>query len=314
MSLPVKQLLKLGEKQLKDAGVADAEIDAKDLFCHMMGMTRTGLIMMWQDVMQDNQCEAYFNLVEERCIRKPMQHITGTQEFMGLTFKVNEKVLIPRQDTETMVEDFIELFQKSMIRGESYGKQGERGSEVLDLCCGSGAIGISIAKNCPGAKVTMSDVSKEAVDIAKENCKSNQCKSVKVIDSDMFQNLKGRFSNKRFDYIISNPPYIERDVIRTLEPEVRDYEPQIALDGGEDGLRFYRIIGEEAPKHLNKRGILMLEIGYNQKEDVTDILKQTDQFENIQCYKDLAGKDRIVVATLVEQSKKKEKKVEEEKQ
>lgn len=305
MSLPVIQLLKLGQKQLEDAGIKDAEIDAKELFCHMMGIDRTGLIMMWQDVLQDNQCEVYFDLVQERCTRKPLQHIVGSQEFMGLTFKVNDKVLIPRQDTETMVEHFFTLFKEGTINGEKYGGDEKRGSDVLDLCCGSGAIGVSIAKNFPEAKVTMTDVSKEAATIAKENASANGCKSVKVMESDMFSGLKGRFSNKRYDYIISNPPYIERDVIRTLEPEVRDYEPHMALDGGEDGLRFYRTIAENAPDHLNKNGILMMEIGYNQKDAVTKILEDSGCFENVLCLKDLTGKDRIVVASLITQEKKK---------
>ena len=304
MSLPIKELISIGTKQLRDAGVADAEIDAKELYCYMRGMDRTALMLRWQEVMQDNQCEAYFNLIERRASRVPLQHITGRQEFMGLPFEVNEKVLIPRQDTETMVEDALELMEKGTLRGQEYTDGLKRGGDILDLCCGSGAIGISIAKLAKGAHVTCSDLSKDALEVADRNARLNDCKSVKFTESDMFAAFCGRLGKKMFNLIISNPPYIPPSVIEGLEPEVRDHEPMMALDGGADGLDFYRIIAQHAPEHLKKGGVLMLEIGFDQKDAVKGLLQETGRFEKIIGLTDLTGKDRIVCAVLSKKSQK----------
>ena len=298
MSLPLKELISIGAKQLRDAGVADAEIDAKELYCFMQNMDRTALMLRWQEVLQDNQCEAYFDLIERRASRVPLQHITGRQEFMGLPFEVNDKVLIPRQDTETMVEDALELLDKGTLRRQEYTGGLGKGTDVLDLCCGSGAIGISIAKLAKGAHVTCSDLSKEALEVAERNARLNDCKSVKFTESDMFDAFCGRLGKKKFNLIISNPPYIPPSVIEGLEPEVRDHEPMMALDGGEDGLDFYRIIAQQAPEHLKKGGVLMMEIGFDQKEAVKSLLQETGRFEKVVGLTDLTGKDRIIVAIL----------------
>lgn len=298
MSLPLKELISIGAKQLRDAGVADAEIDAKELYCFMQNMDRTALMLRWQEVLQDNQCEAYFDLIERRASRVPLQHITGRQEFMGLPFEVNDKVLIPRQDTETMVEDALELLDKGTLRRQEYTGGLGKGTDVLDLCCGSGAIGISIAKLAKGAHVTCSDLSKEALEVAQRNARLNDCKSVKFTESDMFDAFCGRLGKKKFNLIISNPPYIPPSVIEGLEPEVREHEPMMALDGGEDGLDFYRIIAQQAPEHLKKGGVLMLEIGFDQKDAVKGLLQETGRFEKIVGLTDLTGKDRIIVAIL----------------
>ena len=261
-------------------------------------------MLRWQEVMQDNQCEAYFNLIERRASRVPLQHITGRQEFMGLPFEVNEKVLIPRQDTETMVEDALELMEKGTLRGQEYTDGLKRGGDILDLCCGSGAIGISIAKLAKGAHVTCSDLSKDALEVADRNARLNDCKSVKFTESDMFAAFCGRLGKKKFNLIISNPPYIPPSVIEGLEPEVRDHEPMMALDGGADGLDFYRIIAQHAPEHLKKGGVLMLEIGFDQKDAVKGLLQETGRFEKIIGLTDLTGKDRIVCAVLSKNSQK----------
>lgn len=307
MSLPLKELIKIGQRQLEEAGVADAAIDSKELYCFMMGYDKVSLMMHWQDVLQDNQCEAYFDLIQRRAERVPLQHITEEQEFMGLSFKVNENVLIPRQDTETMVEDAIELAVKGTLRGNEYlqDKGMKAGADILDLCCGSGAIGISLACNIPKAKVTCSDISEEALAVAKENASRNNCK-IKFIQSSMFDSkaFEGTFGKRKYDLIISNPPYIESREIDVLEPEVRDHEPRIALDGGEDGLDFYRRIAAEAWAHLKKNGCLVLEIGYNQKAAVEEILEQTGKYDKITDLTDLTGKDRIIVASLKGEQKK----------
>ncbi len=300
--LPLKELIKIGENQLREAGIADAVRDAKDLYCFMDKLDAVGLMMHWQDVLQDNTCEAYFELIERRAKGEPMQYITGTQEFMGLTFKVNPSVLIPRQDTETMVEDAIEVITKKTLRGEEFCKDTPK--EVLDLCCGSGAIGISLAKLCSKVKVTCSDLSEGALETAKGNAALNDCaKTVKFEQGDLFAPFCGKLGKKKFDMIISNPPYIESEVIPTLQTEVKDHEPMMALDGGMDGLDFYRQIVEEAPNHLKKHGIIMMEIGHNQGEAVCNLLEETEKFEKITCLKDLPGLDRIVAAVLAPKKK-----------
>lgn len=304
MSLPLKELISIGAKQLRDAGVADADIDAKELYCFMQGMNRTDLMLRWQEVLQDNQCEAYFDLIAQRASRMPLQHITGRQEFMGLPFEVNDKVLIPRQDTETMVEDALELMAKGTLRGQAYDDSLKKGGDVLDLCCGSGAIGISIAKLAKGAHVTCSDLSRDAIEMAQKNACLNGCKSVKFVESDMFDAFCGRLGKKKFNMIISNPPYVPPSVIEGLEPEVRDHEPMMALDGGRDGLDFYRIIAAQAPEHLKKGGVLMLEIGFDQREAVQGLIEETGQFEKILGLTDLTGKDRIVAAVLSKKPQK----------
>ncbi|MCI8608388.1 MAG: peptide chain release factor N(5)-glutamine methyltransferase [Firmicutes bacterium] len=298
MSLPLKDLIKIGENQLREAGVKDAAIDAKELFCYLMHMDRTKLMLRWQDVMQDNQCEAYFDLVAKRAARIPVQHIIGTQEFMGLTFFVSDKVLIPRQDTETLVEDALDIISKNKVRNDELPIKPKGSWSILDLGCGSGAIGISLAKLADNVKVTCSDVSQEALTVAEKNAKSLGAKSVKFVNSDMFASFTGKMGNKKFDMIISNPPYICKEVIATLEPEVKKHEPMMALDGGEDGLKFYRIIVDQAPLFLKKSGVVMVEIGHDQMSDVTKLFAASGRFSFVTGLKDLAGRDRIVAAVL----------------
>lgn len=297
MSLPLKELIKIGENQLREAGIMDSARDAKDLYCFLDKLDAVGLMMHWQQILPDNTCEAYFELVERRAGGEPMQYITGVQEFMGLTFNVNPSVLIPRQDTETMVEDALEVLSKGTLRGESFVEK-PNFKDVLDLCTGSGAIGVSIAKLNNNVKVTCSDLSEKALETAKGNALANGLKSVKFEQGDLFEPFRGKLGKKKFDFIISNPPYIESEVIPTLQTEVKDHEPMMALDGGEDGLDFYRQIAQQSPDHLKKGGVIMMEIGYNQGDAVCQLLEETERFEKVICLKDLAQKDRIVAGVL----------------
>ncbi len=303
MSLSVKEILNIGQRRLQDAGVSDADLDCKLLYCFMRNITRTQLILMYQNVLEDRLCDEYFRLIDERASGKPLQYITGTQEFMGLEFDVNESVLIPRQDTETMVEDVISVIKDGALRGESLEGTGRREWDILDLCTGSGAIGISLAKLLTGVKVnvTCSDVSKAALEVARKNAgKLGVSKNIKFAEGDMFASFDGRFKKKKFDLIVSNPPYIESDVIPTLQTEVKDHEPMSALDGGEDGLDFYRIIAGEAGGFLKKRGVLFLEIGCDQGNAVRELLTEAGGYSDIRCLKDLAGRDRIIYAVKAE--------------
>ncbi len=301
MSLSVKEILAIGKRQLEDSGVMDADIDSKTLYCFMTNIDRSKLILEYQNILQDRLCDEYFALLDRRCSGVPIQHILGYQEFMGFDFKVNEHVLIPRQDTETLVEDAISVVTEGKLRGEELTLPKLRDGECLDLCCGSGAIGISMAKLCPNMKITCSDVSSEALAVAKENAQLNQVsKNIKFECGNMFEPFRGRLRNKRFEMIITNPPYIKSDVIPTLQREVKDHEPMLALDGGADGLDFYRLIIDEAPKHLKKGGVLMMEIGHDQREECLGLLEESGHYSQCRGLKDLAGRDRIIFATVTE--------------
>lgn len=288
MSLVVKDLVKMGETQLKKAGCPEPKLDAELLYCHMKGIDRTEFIMEWSDVMEDRICEQYFDLIAIRATRRPLQHIIGTQDFMGMTFGVREDVLIPRHDTETVVEKAEEIIKGNKVK------------TVLDLCCGSGIIGISLARRNPGLKVTATDSSAAAKALTESNTKRNGVK-INVLIGDLFTPL-GR---KRFDMIVSNPPYIPREVIGTLADEVRRFEPQDALDGGPSGLDFYHRIIKDAPEHLKKDGWLVLEIGHDQAKAVTAMMEETGAYDEIAVYKDLAGHDRTVAVQLAGKKKAK---------
>lgn len=298
MSVPLREAIKLGETRLKAQNIENYKGEAKMIYCFQAGFDKVGLLLHWDDILADNQFEAYMQLIDRRAQREPLQHITGEQEFMGCKLKVSSKVLIPRMETEELVEQILGIINEGKIQGESYYDHGDRITSVLDLCTGSGAIAIALAKANPKLKVQATDASEDALKIAEENAKLNKVKNISFLKSDMFSGLKGRLKDKKFNLICSNPPYIKSEDIDTLEPEVRDYEPVMALDGGEDGLDFYRVIAEEAPKHLKKKGILAMEIGHDQREAVLDILEAQGSWENLLGLSDLSGRDRMIFAVL----------------
>jgi len=275
--MTIKELITIGEKRLDEAGIHDAANDARELLSFVTGRDRTGLIMYINTEVSNGTAQEYYDLIEERASRVPLQHITGEQEFMGYRFKVTKDVLVPRMDTELLVE---EAAKRAIL-----------GAKILDLCTGSGIIGISLKKICFGAEVTMTDISDAAIEVARENARINTA-DVRIIKSDMF---KGLDPGEKFTMIVSNPPYIPSEVIGELDTEVKDHDPLIALDGGKDGLDFYRIIAKEAPEHLLPGGHLLLEIGYDQGETVPALLAEAG-FRDIEVIKDLAGNDRVVVA------------------
>ncbi|MBR6472414.1 MAG: peptide chain release factor N(5)-glutamine methyltransferase [Firmicutes bacterium] len=276
--MTIKELINLGEKLLRAADVQDAENDARELIGFVTGKDRSGLIMYLNSEVPEETMKRYLELVDRRASRVPLQQITGEAEFMGFRFKVTKDVLAPRLETELLVR---EAAQRAIL-----------GARILDLCTGSGIIGIALKKICFGCEVVMTDVSEEALEVAKENAEANKAE-VKLIRSDMFEGLEGEAP---FSMIVSNPPYIAAAEIGELEPEVKDHEPMAALDGGEDGLDFYRIIAAEAPAHLKPSGYLLLEIGYDQGETVPGLLEQTGAFRDVKVIKDLSGNDRVVIA------------------
>ena len=296
MSLLVKEMLTMGEKQLMDSDIADATRDCKILYCYMMDIPFSKIILEYQEVLQDRLCDKYFELIDRRSKGEPVQYIMGSQEFMGLEFIVNENVLIPRQDTETLVEDALEIINTGTLRGEDMDIR-RKEWDILDLCTGSGAIGVSLARIANKVNVTCSDISEGAIKVAKENAqKHGVAKSVKFEQGDLFKPFSKHFRKQKFDMIISNPPYIKSSVIPTLQKEVCEHEPLSALDGGESGLDFYERIVSGVGSHLRKSGVLLLEIGHDQGEAVSGLLSRNGEFTSIRVLKDLANRDRIVFA------------------
>ena len=296
MSLLVKEMLTMGEKQLMDSDIADATRDCKILYCYMMDIPFSKIILEYQEVLQDRLCDKYFELIDRRSKGEPVQYIMGCQEFMGLEFIVNENVLIPRQDTETLVEDALEIINTGSLRGDDMDVK-RKEWDILDLCTGSGAIGVSLARIANKVNVTCSDISEGAIKVAKENAqKHGLAKSMKFEQGDLFKPFNKHFHKQKFDMIISNPPYIKSSVIPTLQKEVCEHEPLSALDGGESGLDFYERIVSGVGSHLKKDGVLLMEIGNDQGEAVSGLLSRNGEFTSIRVLRDLAQRDRIVFA------------------
>ena len=288
MGLTIKELLRIATTRLTQTGAATPRLDAEVILADMLRENRTFFITHATGKLSDERCELYFQLIDRRASGEPVQYITKKQEFMGIQLYVDGSVLIPRPDTETLVEhaiDYLKAKKSTMV------------TTVLDLCCGSGAIAISLAYYLPKIKVTASDISKEALVIAKINAESYSLnKKIKFLEGNLFEPFLKK--KVQFDMIVSNPPYIPTDVIATLQPEVQAHEPRIALDGGKDGLSFYRLIVEKAPTHLKKAGLLLLEIGYDQGEALCKLLDQDGRYHQVEVLQDLSGNDRVVRAEL----------------
>lgn len=269
-------LCREGSERLKRAGIAEAELDSRLLLEFLLDMDRSRLLLCADEAAGDKEAAEFRAMIERRSEHVPLQHITGYADFMGLKFRVSKDVLIPRLDTECLVEEAMTLTDDNM--------------SVLDMCTGSGCIIISLARYKNGLKAVGADVSKEAISLARENAELNGV-NVDLIVSDGFDRLDK--STDRFDLIVSNPPYIRTSLIDTLMPEVRDHDPHLALDGGEDGLKFYRMICDRAADFLTREGYLLFEIGYDQAGPVGDILDSRG-YEDIEVIKDLSGLDRVV--------------------
>lgn len=268
-----REAVEFGTKCLTDAGVPDAALDAWYLLQMVCRIERSYYYVHGEeDITQDAQKE-YEIAVQKRAEHIPLQYIIGEQEFMGLRFKVNSNVLIPRQDTETLVEQVLKIVKPGM--------------KVLDLCTGSGCVLISVLKNAPELTGVGSDISKTALLVAKENAKMHEV-DADWIRSDLFDNI-----TETFDVIMVNPPYIPTGEILSLMPEVRDFEPENALDGGADGLDFYRKIAGQVKDYLNPGGYVYMEIGYDQGEAVSELMRNAG-FTEVEVIKDLARNDRVV--------------------
>ncbi len=280
--MTLKSAFEYGKELLSIAGIQESTIDAWYLLEYITRISRAQYFGNPNFELSDEQWELYQRVIDERGKRIPLQHITGVQEFMGFVFRVNEHVLIPRQDTETLVElalNFIPPYQKN--------DDTQQPVKVLDMCTGSGCILISMMKMRAYIIGTGVDVSPEALMVARENGDFNQV-AAKWVESDLFTNVEGEY-----DIIISNPPYIPTEVIDTLEAEVKLHDPMLALDGMEDGLFFYRKIIEQARQYLSKDGMLLFEIGHDQGEAVSNYMIECG-YDKVEVKKDLVGLDRVV--------------------
>lgn len=275
-----RQVYELGKSRLEEADVAEAALDARILLEHVCGTSRNDFLVHGDREVAEAQIDQYIECISRRQSREPLQHITGVQDFMGLEFAVNEHVLIPRQDTEILVEEIM--------------KDEFDGSRILDMCTGSGCILISLLHYSNWCKGVGVDISSAALAVAKENANKllPEEKRPVFVESNLFEAVEGTF-----DIIVSNPPYIRTKVIETLMPEVKDFEPMQALDGYEDGLYFYRRIVEEAGGYLNKDGRLYFEIGHDQGIEVSELMKSAG-YEQVRVIKDYAGLDRVVCGVL----------------
>ncbi len=269
-----QELLDWGSACLSQSQVPDARLDAWYLMEYVFGLDRAHYFLREQEAAGMEQEEQYRALIEKRSRRIPLQHLTHQAWFMGLEFYVDERVLIPRQDTEILVEEAL--------------KRLGAGQRVLDLCTGSGCILLSILKERPDCEGTGADLSGDALAVA---CRNGEKLGIPAVfcKSDLFAQIDGKY-----DMIVSNPPYIPTSVIGGLEDEVRKYDPAMALDGGEDGLKFYRRLTAEAREYLHPGGWLLMEIGYDQKDAVSSLLEEAG-YEEIQAVQDLAGCDRVVM-------------------
>lgn len=273
--MKVRELLKNGTVKLTEYKIEDAILKVRMLLLYELQIQNEYLAVHLDEEASSEMAQNFEKHLEELIAGKPIQYITNSQEFFGLNFYIDENVLIPQPDTEILVEEIIEIC-----------KYREDVPKILDICTGSGAIAVALAKQIK-VEMVASDISSKALEIAEKNAKSHGV-NIELTQSDMFEKI-----NQKFDMIVSNPPYIETKTIESLSPEVKN-EPQIALDGGEDGLKFYRVLAQKAKDYLKENGVLAVEIGYNQRESVLEIFRNAG-FCDSYAKQDLAGKDRIVV-------------------
>ena len=280
MGLKIKELISDGEKTLIEAGLENCRHDAEALLGFETCMDKKDLFMNRDSEIDDAHCKSYFNYIRRRAKREPLQYITGEQYFMGRRFSVDPSVLIPRPETEILAVKAIE-----------YLSERECAKTVLDLCTGSGALAVSIAIACPDLNVTASDVSAEALAVAKQNAADLEVSGrVSFVESDLF----AAFAEK-FDLIVTNPPYIKTGDLAGLAPEIYGHEPLSSLDGGADGLEFYRRIAEDARAHMREGACLMAEIGADQAESAVAVFSEAG-FTAIEIIQDLSNRDRVLKA------------------
>lgn len=280
--MKIREAINKGMVELKVNGIETPKMKARLLMQFMLNKPRQYIIVYDENELTKAQENEYFKNIKKLINGIPLQHITHQQEFMKLNFYVDNNVLIPRADTEILVEEVIAIAKKTEAK------------KILDLCTGSGAIAVSLAKYIEKSQITAVDISEKALKIAQKNAMNNDVESqIIFVKSNLFENLP----NDKYDIIVSNPPYIKKRVINTLSKEVKN-EPTIALDGGEDGLDFYRKILKNGYEYLKYRGYICLEIGYDQKYDVIELIENEGKYRDTYSKKDLFNNDRVIVTRL----------------
>lgn len=280
--MTIKQAMIKGVTLLKLEKITSPKLKARLLLQYVLKKTRQYLIVYDNQTLTKIQEQKYLEYIELLKQGEPIEHITHQKEFMKLNFYVDENVLIPRQDTEVLVEEVIQIAKKMKAK------------KILDLCSGSGAIAVSLAKYLENVQLTALDISGKALDVARANAKNNHVQDkITFVESNLFQNL----AQEKYDIIVSNPPYIRSDEIEKLDEEVKR-EPKVALDGGVDGLDFYRKIIDQGYQYLKYGGYICLEIGYDQKEEVIKIIEGKKQYIQTYCKKDLYDNDRVIITKL----------------
>ena len=278
----IKDLIDKATVELKVNKVDNPKLKARLLMQFILDKPRQYIVVNDNKELDNTQKEKYLKALKKLTKGIPLQHITHQQEFMKMNFYVNENVLIPRPDTEVLVEEVINIAQKINAK------------KILDLCTGSGAIAVSLAKYIENSQITATDINDKSLKVAEFNANKNEVlNKIAFLESDLFKSVP----KEKYDIIVSNPPYIKTKDIKMLDIEVQK-EPIIALDGGEDGLDFYRKIIKESYNFLKYNGYLCFEIGYDQKIDLIDLIEQEEEYNNIYCKKDLYGNDRVIIAKL----------------
>jgi release factor glutamine methyltransferase len=272
--------------RLTEAGIPDARVDAELLLCHALGRNRAWLITHIHEVLDNKSCALFESAVNRRAKREPLQHIIGRQEFWGLEFRVTPDVLIPRPETELIIESSLALIKdRSMPQ------------RIVDLCTGSGCIAISLAKELPQALVFATDASSKALVIARENAREHGVADrIRFFVGDLLGPLEELDIRGRVDIIVSNPPYVSAGEFSALQAEVRDFEPEMALIAGPVGTEFHQRIISAAPSYLNKRGALIMEMGIDQAKMLARLMEESGQYGQCSIRKDLAGIERVIVA------------------
>lgn len=280
--MKIKEVIEEGKNVLSKNNIEDNVIVTRELLAFVLGVEKQYLVIHLADELNAEDYIKFKENINKLINGKPLQYITNNQEFMGLNFFVNENVLIPQPDTEIIVEETLKKCKELLLKNGKI--------KILDLCTGSGAIAVSLSIFLGGeAEVFASDISTKALEVAKYNNGKNNT-NVRFIESNLFKNIQ----EQKFNIIVSNPPYIRSDVINKLSKQVQN-EPHLALDGGEDGLKFYKKIIEQSCNYI-ENGYLILEIGYDQKEDVENLLKENKNYSEIKTIQDLSGNDRCVIA------------------
>ncbi|MGO1580986.1 MAG: peptide chain release factor N(5)-glutamine methyltransferase [Peptoniphilaceae bacterium] len=274
--MEINDLIKSGLEYLKDNRYSNSSIEVRNILADILEKDISYLLVHGEEKVGKKEKDKFFRIMEKRKNGEPLAYILGSAHFYGREFKINKKVLIPRKDTEISIDVLKYIIDKNNIKN------------LLEIGVGSGIVSVTMGLERSHIDYTGVDVSEEAINNTITNINNYKLENIKIVQSDIYSNI-----NETFDIIYSNPPYIESVEIENLQIEIKDFEPRLALDGGKDGLYFYRKIIKNLDKHLNKNGFLVLEIGYNQKNLITDLLEDYKTY----CFKDLSGNDRVLIAT-----------------